>query len=404
MKKYKTYRRWAYYGRTRLAHGAQRWYAIGVDVQTTRAHKGVRMKKYRLRIGLDVDDTLYMCNEYALALLRREKGASPLCAINHRDVWGRLGDASDERFRYFGDPAFVAAQPIYPGAQDFVRRLTEYGDVFFITAVPPSCMSARAERLAADFPEVPVEHILIGTRKDIVDLDVLLDDGAHNIAASRATYPVLLRRPWNNDLTGLLSVNGYDDFVHLVAMIAGSFVEKKPDLTEGGVLCLVGATGTGKTAIAKALVQDPRFYKPVTTTTRPRLPDEETGNYRFVDRAQFIREREEVRFLETTVYGTHFFGTTAAEFEAVSRGKIAVVPIDICGAVTLKNTFRGRALLVYTTADRRHILANILARKTTDQEKINRLMSLDLEARNRELCDIDEGIEMCVRRILDQLS
>ena len=368
---------------------------------------GGTMKKYRLRIGLDVDDTLYMCNEYALSLLRAAKGNDPVYDINHIYVWGKLGDASDERFRYFGNPDFVAKQPLYEGAQDFVRRLTEYGDVFFITAVPPSCMSARAERLAADFPEVPVEHILIGTRKDIVDLDVLLDDGAHNIASSRATYPVLLRRPWNNDLTGLLSVNGYADFVHLVEMIAGSFVEKKPDLKGGGVLCLVGATGTGKTAIARALTEDARFYKPATTTTRPRLPDEQTSNYRFVDKARFLRERDEGNFLETTVYGTHFFGTTRAEFDRVNEGKIAVVPIDICGAVTLKNAFRGRTLLAYTTADRRHILANILARKTTDQEKINRLMSLDLEARNRELCDleldIDEGVDACVLKIHDNI-
>ena len=357
---------------------------------------------------MDVDDTLYMCNEYALALLRAEKGENPLYDINHLDAWGKLGDASDERFKYFGDPDFVAKQPLYEGAQDFVRRLTEYGDVFFITAAPPSCMSARAQRLTADFPEVPVENIIIGKRKDIVNLDVLLDDAAHNIAASRATYPVLLRRPWNNDLTGLLSVNGYADFVHLVEMIAGSFVEKKPDLSGGGVLCLVGTTGTGKTAITEALIKDPRFYKPLTTTTRPRLPEESAGSYRFVNKAQFIKERKEGRFLETTVYATHFFGTTAEAFERVNEGKIAVVPIDICGAVTLKNTFRGRTLLVYTTADRRHVLANILARKTTDQEKINRLMSLDLEARNRELCDIavdiDEGVDACVRQIQTELG
>lgn len=366
------------------------------------------MRKYRLKIGLDVDDTLYECNAYALELLRREKGDDPRLDLNQIGAWGQTGGVLDERLKYFGNPDFVRAQPLYRGAQAFVAALAEFCDVFFITSVPPACMSARAERLLVDFPEVPVDNILIGTRKDIVNLDVLLDDGAHNVTASRATYPVLLRRPWNKDLSGLLSVNGYDDFLHLVETIAGSFVEKKPDLRTGGVLCLVGPTGTGKTALAAALTRDARFYKPVTTTTRPRLPKEAEGQYRFVDEAVFLAEREAGHFLETTVYGTHFFGTTASEFAAVDEGRIAVLPIDICGAVTMKNRFRGRTLLAFTTAEKRHILANVLSRATSDEEKINRLMSLDLELRNMELCDFvvnaDEGIDQAIRSVYAHLG
>jgi guanylate kinase len=359
------------------------------------------MRKYRLRIGLDVDDTLYQCNAYALELLRKEKGDNPLYDVNRISMWGKQGNALDERLKYFGDPAFVRSQPLYEGAQAFVHELAQFADVFFITAVPPDCMSARAKRLCEDFPEVPTDNILIGTRKDIVDLDVLLDDGAHNIATSRATYPVLLRRPWNNELSGLLSVNGYADFVHLVQMIADSFVAKKPDLTEGGLLCLVGATGTGKTEIAQALVADSRFYKPVTTTTRERLPHEPEGLYRHVDRAQFLAEKQAGRFIETTVYGTHFFGTTEDQLTPyVAAGKIAVVPIDICGAVTFKNLYRGKVALAFCTAAKPHILANILARRTSEADKINRLMSLDIEMRNMEWCDFvvdyDQGLQACL--------
>ena len=35
------------------------------------------MKKYRLKIGLDVDDILYECNAYALELLNRAEGIEP---------------------------------------------------------------------------------------------------------------------------------------------------------------------------------------------------------------------------------------------------------------------------------------------------------------------------------------
>ena len=366
------------------------------------------MRKYRLRIGLDVDDTLYECNSYALQLLRQKYGDDPALDIDHIRGWGKLGDLSDERLGYFGDPAFVAAQPLYRGAQKFVRDLAKFADIFFITAVPPSCMSARAERLLADFPEVPAANILIGTRKDIVKLDVLLDDAAHNIADAQATYPVLLRRPWNNDLSGLLAVNTYDDFVHLARMIANAFVAKTPDLSHGGVLCLVGPSGTGKTEIAAALSARQPFLKPQTTTTRARLPEEDDSVYRFVDKQQFLQEKQRGLFVETTVYGTHFFGTSAAQFEPrVGQGGIAVLPIDICGAITLKNLYGARAMLVFCTRDRRHIVRNIVTRSIDIEDKVNRLMSLDYEMRNIELCDFalnyDEGLEACVTSILHHL-
>lgn len=366
------------------------------------------MKKYRLRIGLDVDDTLYECNEYALRLLRQKYGDLPELDINHIHGWGKLGNLADERLRYFGDPEFVRTQPIYPGARQFINDLMQIADVFFITAVPPACMSARAERLRADFGDVPESNIIIGTRKDIMNLDILLDDAPHNIFSSPATYPVLMRRPWNDHLSGLISVNTYSAFLQLVHIIGNSFAEKTPDLTHGGVLCLVGPTGTGKTDIARALVQDPRFFKPVTTTTRPRQPHEPHSAYRFVSKEQFLLEKQQDRFIETTVYGSHYFGTTLSAFEPViGEGKIAVTPIDICGALTLKNLYASKVQIVFTTAEKQVIFRNILQRNTTDDDKVHRLMSIDYEMRNAELCDfavhIDDGLDACLDVIYRKL-
>ena len=226
------------------------------------------MKKYRLQIGLDVDDILYDCNAFALERLNREENIEPPLRIYDIKSWGEGQSIVDRRIRYFSDPAFVAAQPILPGAQAFVRSLCEIAEVFFVSAVPPACMSARALRLREDFPEVPAENILLGTRKDLVRLDILLDDGAHNISHSPATYPVLFRKPWNVHLSGLLSVNSYDDFLHLVEILRMASAAPKPDLAKGGVVCLVGPTGTGKNEVAATLVQRFGMKKPITATTR----------------------------------------------------------------------------------------------------------------------------------------
>ncbi len=367
------------------------------------------MRKFRLRVGLDVDDILYDCNGYALELLRRKYGDDPALDINRIKSWGVQGTAADERLKFFSDPQFVRSQPLIPGAKKFVGDLCGFADVFFVTSVPPGCMSARAERLAEDFPQVPAGNIIMGTRKDLVILDILLDDASHNISSSQASYPVLMRKPWNTSLSGLLSVNSYSDFVHLAKIIGKSFMEKRPDLRAGGVLCLVGPTGTGKTEIAAALTRSPGFEKPLTTTTRPRAAGESESAYRFVTDEEFILERDRGEFIETTVYSTFSFGTSRRHIDPiVEAGRIAVIPIDICGAVTLKNVYRSKALLVFTDGDKRAILTNILGRDIPDDDKINRIMSIDFELRNIEFCDFavryDEGADACVARIRGELG
>lgn len=344
------------------------------------------MKHRQLKIGVDVDDVLYDCNRHAINLLCSERSCSPL-SIYDITSWGQVGNLIDERVAYFSRPDFVENQPILPGAKAFIRALCERGEVFFATAVGGSCMSARAERLHADFPEVPERNIMIGARKDILSLDILLDDGAHNILGSSAKYPVLFRRPWNNHLTGLLAVNAYNDFLHLVDQIRSVTPAAAHDFSEGGVICLVGPSGSGKTALVRELLTDGRFCRPVTSTTRSRR-EGEPDDYHFVSRAAFQSGQEEGRFLESTVYGGEYYGATREAIDGVlAKKRIAVMPVDICGGISIKNAYERQALLVFLRTGRQRALMNLLQRDCPNEEKALRILSLDAEYRNEDICD-----------------
>lgn len=351
------------------------------------------MKKYRIRVGLDVDDTLYECNPYAVSIINARHPDEKPMRVEDIKQWGGSGREYEERVRLFNDPEFVRTQPVISGAQDFVQKLSEIADVFFITAVPACCMSARAERLIKDFPEIPAENIIMGTRKDVISLDIMLDDGSHNISSSRAAYPVLFRKPWNTDLSGLLSVNGYDDFLHFCEMVRNSFSENFPELGKGGVVCLVGPSGSSKTEIACELTKRKGFEQPLTSTTRPRRSAEADESYRFISEDQFVKEMKEGKFVETTVYSGYHFGTSEADIMSiVEKGGIAVLPIDICGAITLKNLYRSRAMLVFTRRDRSDAIKSIISRDIDLDDKTRRIMSLDFEYRNCEVCDVEINV------------
>ena len=349
------------------------------------------MRKYRLRVGLDVDDVLYECNSYALQILSERYPDEEPMSINEIKGWGEFGRHPKERIALFSDPEFVRTQPIVQGAQRFVSELSKFADVFFVTAVPVVCMSARGERLLQDFPEIPAQNIIIGTRKDVMSLDILLDDGAHNISSSKATYPVLMRKPWNMDMTGILAVNSYSDFLQLCKMIRNSFNEKINDVSSGGVICLVGPSGSLKNEIANELSKNYKKYeKPVTSTTRPRRGNESDNAYRFISEDQFVEEKDAGKYIESTVYSRYHFGTSIEEIEPITaRGNYAIIPIDVCGALTIKNQFRKNSLLVFVNRDKKAVVKDIVELDIDADDKVRRIMSLDFEYRNAEVCDIE---------------
>jgi guanylate kinase len=80
-------------------------------------------------------------------------------------------------------------------------------------------MGIRAKQILTAFPEFPPENIILGNAKNLVQFDIILDDAIHNVLETPATYPVLMRKPWNWKMTGLLSVNQMSEFVSLVRQV-----------------------------------------------------------------------------------------------------------------------------------------------------------------------------------------
>ena len=341
------------------------------------------MKFKKLTVALDCDDVLASCNTVAIKKLNTAIGTS----YTKEDISGwNSDDGTKDRLRYFSDPEFVRTQPVIPGAKDLVSRLMKRGcDILIVTSVPAACVAARNEWLRENFPEVPERNILYAARKEFLAVDVLIDDNPLTIGASIARYPILVQQPWNKTLSGYRSVRAdhiVDDTIDIVDMIIrfGGF---KMSGHLSGIVCLVGPSGAGKSEIADELVSAHGFVRPVNYTTAIR-----PSPFRHIPLSQFVDWRDRGLFAEHTQYAGAYYGTLDSEVrEIVERNDRMVMPIDLLGANALKRAYGDKVKAVYVHREQTELVSQILAKKLPTDEKVSRILALNVEATNEQFCD-----------------
>jgi len=366
-------------------------------------------RRFRLSTALDIDDLLMECVPYAIRLANEKYHFDPPLTIYEVDRWGKLGTRADVIFEFFHDPEFFRTQPVIKGAKEFVRKLSKLTEVYVSTSVYPEYMSIRAQRIMEEFPEIPQDHIYLGAGKDKIDVDILFDDGMHNVFRSNAAYPILMRRPWNQDATGMLAVNTYDEFLKLVEVIADSY-NPRPDQSfrdQPGILVLVGPSGSGKNQVAKQLMKKSRAFEKLISYTTDATVGLQGGEwYHYISVEAFRKMHDNGEMFEATTYAGHHYGSCKEDVERIlAKGKHVLTVMDICGAMSLKTHFPN-VTTVYVRQGKRELLENLLSKPLSMDEKVRRIMSLEYEEKNAEICDYTVSVttyEAAAKEIIDGL-
>ena len=349
-------------------------------------------RRFRLSTALDIDDVLMECIPYAIRLANEKYQFDPPLTIYEVDKWGRLGTRADVIFEFFHDPDFFRTQPVIQGAKEFVRKLCQMTEVFVSTSVYPEFMSIRAQRIMEEFPEIPQDHIYMGSRKDKIDVDILFDDGMHNVTRSNTSYPILMRRPWNQHATGMLAVNTYDEFLKLVEVISDGYNPRLKrnfaEESDAGIVVLVGPSGSGKTQVAQELLKmSDKFEKLVSYTTDASVGLHGEGWYHYISLDAFRQLRDSGEIFESTMYAGHNYGSCKENVESIlSKGRNVLTVMDICGAMSMKTNFPNVAT-IYLQREKEELLRNLLSKALNLEEKINRIMALESEQKNADICD-----------------
>ena len=329
-----------------------------------------------LTYGIDFDDVLAPFVPLACELANEEH---PGLDAKPSDItcWGYTGNDKIEIVsKYYGDERVLKRQQVSEEAKAFLRRLMTKGHVYIITAVAPRYMGLRAAQIKESFPDFPESNIIMGFNKSLVSFDITLDDGPNNILKSAARFPVLFRQPWNQTLSGMLSVNNYEEFFQLIEQIKSSLVEDKQIPTKPSVIALVGPSGSGKGSLAFKL-EERGFAKRIFSYTTLL-----TSGHRHISEKDF----DTTDFIAKTVYAGIKYGLSTSDIEEHLNAEQNVsILTDICGAVALKRHYP--TLIIFCRRSREQMIADILEKNMSNEEKKWRLLSMENELKNENLCD-----------------
>ncbi|HJW82491.1 MAG TPA: guanylate kinase [Acidiferrobacterales bacterium] len=147
--------------------------------------------------------------------------------------------------------------------------------------------------------------------------------------------------------------------------------------SNGKLFIFSAASGTGKTSLAKALVEStPDIAFSVSHTTRAPRPGEQHGvHYYYVTREEFDRMVAAGEFVEhATVFGNSYGTSKRAIEDQIQSGKSVILDIDWQGARAIKK-WRPEAVSIFILPPSRAALRERLTnRKQDSQEIIDRRM------------------------------
>ena len=174
----------------------------------------------------------------------------------------------------------------------------------------------------------------------------------------------------------------------------------------GDVFVISAPSGSGKTTICRMLVQRmDNVELSISYTTRPRKRSEEDGkDYYFIDSKKFDKMvicRELLEF--ASVYGNRYGTSREAVLSIVSRGKDAVLEIDVQGGRKVKGELPEAVLVAVFPPDWGSLEQRLIGRgRETPEEVRDRLRAAKEEVRDLLSYDylvVNDDLEAAVTRV-----
>ena len=167
------------------------------------------------------------------------------------------------------------------------------------------------------------------------------------------------------------------------------------------IVVLTAPSGAGKTTIARRLMEAlPEARFSVSATTRPPREGETNGiDYFFLSDDEFRSRISDGAFLEyEEVYPGKLYGTLRGELEKTAETGVALLDIDVKGAINVKRLYGDRCLTLFISPPSLAVLATRLQDRATETESS---IAIRLERAKHEMSYASEFDTIVVNDDLD---
>ena len=164
--------------------------------------------------------------------------------------------------------------------------------------------------------------------------------------------------------------------------------DQRPE--QNKVLVVVGPSGVGKdTLMQRVFDKHPDIFKKgVTHTSRKMRKGEKEGyNYYYVTEEEFLKLKEQDKFVEFNYYNKNYYGLSKMELESQKGDKILYVIIDINGAKNVNNAKIPANFVAILPPNEETLNERLKGRGTESEEVIQGR----LETAKKELKEIEKS-------------
>lgn len=159
----------------------------------------------KLQLAIDADDVLV---DFSGSLVKRynETYGKSVKMEELMTSWdlNKNVDDGEDLYEIMNKPGMFRNLPAFPDVIEGLKKLIEDGhEVIISTAGNRNAFDDKYANFKELFPMIPEEQILMIKRKDLLHLDVMVDDGPHNIIASNCKVKIIMDKPWNRHLSGI---------------------------------------------------------------------------------------------------------------------------------------------------------------------------------------------------------
>ena len=164
----------------------------------------------KLKIGIDMDETI---NTFIHDLIEKYNDRyDDILTFNEvfdYNIRKFLKPECKDIFAEFCDNEFMSNLKLVAGAKNVIDKLHETEDIYFVTAGYPETVFARHKWLKRHFEWYNHGNLIICTNKQMLKLDVLIDDHYDNLI-NGCYRSILIDKPWNRKYNTIRAYNWFE--------------------------------------------------------------------------------------------------------------------------------------------------------------------------------------------------